>query len=175
LSRCVAARGLVRLAPMLVVGFGLAGFILVLLVIGLILSRHRARQIAEAPPMPVRHRKRARWTRPPRRRYDWEPVTGQLYRKWKNVPGPAEDREAMRAFLDTRRGVEAYVEPRTVMHPLSVVFVAGDGEWVRFELKEDAFLRELAKEHGLPVIDATRFGYPERMRRPRGQPPNESP
>jgi len=37
---------------MLVVGFGLAGFILVLLVIGLNLSRARARQIAEAPPMP---------------------------------------------------------------------------------------------------------------------------
>jgi hypothetical protein len=160
---------------LVVVGFGLAGFILVLLVIGLILSRARARQIAEAPPMPARDRKRARWTRPPRRRYDWQPVTSQLYRKWKNVPGPAEDREAMRAFLDTRTAIEAYVEPRTVMHPLSVVFVAGDGEWVRFELKEDAFLRELAKERGLPVIDATRFGYPERMRRPRGQPPNEPP
>jgi hypothetical protein len=61
------------------------------------------------------------------------------------------------------------------MHPLSVVFVAGDGEWVRFELKEDAFLRQLANERGLPVIDATRFGYPERMRRPRGQRPNEPP
>jgi hypothetical protein len=160
---------------MLVVGFGLAGFILVLLLIGLILSRARARHIAEAPPVPARDRKRARWTRPPRRRYDWEPVTGQLYRKWKNVPGPAEDREAMRAFLDARTAVEAYVEPRTVMHPLSVVFVAGDGEWVRFELKEDAFLRQLANERGLPVIDATRFGYPERMRRPRGQRPNEPP
>jgi hypothetical protein len=52
LLACVPARGLVTLTPMLVVGFGLAGFILVLLVIGLNLSRARARQIAEAPPMP---------------------------------------------------------------------------------------------------------------------------
>lgn len=160
-----------RLGPMVLVSFGLVALIMVLLVAGFALSRTRARQIAEDPPIPSPDRKHARWRRAPRSRYDWEPVTRQLYRRWKNVPGPAEDREAMLAFLDTRAGVEAYVEPRTVIHPLSVVFVAGDGEWVRFELKEDTFLRELAKERGLQVIDATRFGYPERMRRYGAQPP----
>lgn len=157
---------------MLVVGFGLAAFILLLLLLGLLLSWTKGRQIAGAPLTPRRPHKQTRWRRAPRGRYDWAPVTEQVYRKWKNVPGPAEDRQAMVAFLESRTGVEAYVEPRTVMHPLSVVFVAADGEWVRFELKEDSFLRELAKERGLPVIDATRFGYPERMRRNARRPPN---
>ncbi len=59
------------------------------------------------------------------------------------------------------------MEPKTVMNPLSVVLVDGEGEWRRFELREDASLRELARERGLRVIDAARFGYPDRMRRPR--------
>jgi hypothetical protein len=159
---------------MLIVSVGLAAFIALLLVVGLVLSRGRARQIAEAPPAePSPARKQVRWKRAPRDRYDCSPVSQQLYRRWKNVPGPVEDRQSMIDFLETRTGVEAYVEPRTVMHPLSVVFVADDGEWARFELKEDSFLRELAKERGLPVIDATRFGYPERMRRDGRRPPPE--
>lgn len=48
-----------------------------------------------------------------------------------------------------------------------------DRKWVRLELREDTFLRELANEGRLPVIDAARFGYPERMRRYKRQPPNE--
>ena len=73
------------------------------------------------------------------------------------------------AFIESHQGVEAYVEPRTVMHPLSVVLVAADGGWLRFELRDDSFLRDLAKDGGLPVIDAERFGYPDRMRRRRSR------
>src|SRR3989304_2853877 len=52
---------------------------------------------------------------PPRaRNYDWERRTEQLSRRAKAVPGPQEDRERIVAFLDSRAGVEAYVEPRTV-------------------------------------------------------------
>jgi hypothetical protein len=68
-------------------------------------------------------------------------------------------------WLDSHDGVEAYVEPKTVMHPLSVVLVDGRGEARRFELAEDAYLRQLAKERDLRVLDAGRVGYPERMRR----------
>ena len=53
--------------------------------------------------------------------------------------------------------------PRSI-HPLPVVFVDAEGVAKRFELREDAFLRELAKTRDLPVFDATRAGYPERMR-----------
>jgi hypothetical protein len=102
---------------------------------------------------------------PRQRYYDWEPRTEQIARQLKVGAGPAEDRDRILAFLDSRTGVEAFVEPRTVMHPLSVVLVAGDGEWVRIELRDDRFLRELARSRGLRVQDATRVGYPERMRR----------
>jgi hypothetical protein len=102
---------------------------------------------------------------PRQRHYDWEPRTRQIARQLKVGAGPREDRDRILSFLDSRTGVEAFVEPRTVMHPLSVVLVARDGEWVRIELNDDRFLRELARTHGLRVQDATRVGYPERMRR----------
>ena len=99
--------------------------------------------------------------------HDWDRRRDQLYRQVKGISGPEPSREAIIAFLDAHAGVEAYVEPKTVMHPLSVLLVDGEGEAKRFELREDAVLRELAKTRGLPVFDATRVGYPERMRRRR--------
>jgi hypothetical protein len=141
------------------VGLMLVALIVVLLVLGAVLSRRR-----DAPRPVTALAPRAR---PQPRRYDWERRSTQLYRAWKQVPGPAEDREGILAFASSRQGVEAYVEPRTVIHPLSVVLIAEDGEWKRFELRDDAYLRELVKERGLRVVDATRFGYPERMNRHR--------
>jgi hypothetical protein len=110
---------------------------------------------------------------PRQRNYDWERRTQQIARQIKVGSGPGEDRERIVDFLDTRNGVEAFVEPRTVVHPLSVVLVAEDGEWIRVPLGDDRYLRELARTRGLRVHDATRVGYPERMRRyrrPEGEP-----
>jgi hypothetical protein len=97
--------------------------------------------------------------------YEWERRRDQLSRRVKAVPAPEEDREGILGFIESRQGVEAFVEPRTVIHPLSVVLVAHDGEWVRFQLKDDAFVRDLARTRRLPVMDAGKVGYPERMRR----------
>jgi len=101
----------------------------------------------------------------PRVRYDWEPRQDRLKRKIKGIHLSDEDRDAILRFLDTREGAEAYVEPRTVVSPLSVVLVARDGEWQRFPLADDGFLRELSRSRGLAIHDAMREGYPERMRR----------
>ena len=139
------------------VGLMLVALVMVLLVLGAVLSRRRDAPRPATAPAPR--------ARPAPRRYDWERRSTQLYRAWKQVPGPAEDREGILAFVTSRQGVEAYVEPRTVIHPLSVVLIAEDGEWRRFELRDDAYLRELVKERGLRVLDASRFGYPERMKR----------
>ena len=97
--------------------------------------------------------------------HEWDSRRDQIYRQVKGIGGPEEQRDRIMAFLDEHRGVEAYVEPKTVMHPLSVLLVDGEGVARRFELREDAFLRELARTRGLPVFDATRTGYPGRMRR----------
>lgn len=101
--------------------------------------------------------------------HEWHSRRDQLYRSMKGIGGPDISRDAIIAFLDTHQGVEAYVEPKTVMHPLSVLLVDAEGEAKRFELNEDAVLRELARTRGLPVFDASRVGYPERMRRKRPQ------
>jgi hypothetical protein len=119
---------------------------------------------------------RAKQELPPPRRpggYEWDRRTDQLYRKVKRVPGPSEDRDRIVEFLDSHEGVEAYVEPKTVMHPLSVVLVDVDGAWRRFELSEDAVLRELARTRHLKIVDAARFGYPSRMRRQGGAGPTD--
>jgi hypothetical protein len=96
--------------------------------------------------------------------YDFDSRYNQAYRRVKGVKGPAEDREGILLFIESRQGVEAYLEPKTVAHPLSVVLVAADGEWKRFELAEDSFIRQLSREQALPVFDAARVGYPQRMR-----------
>lgn len=93
------------------------------------------------------------------RRYD------QAYRRLKSVAGPTEQRAEIIAFLDSHRGVEAYVEPKTAMSPLSVVLVDEAGDWRRFELKEDTYIRQLASERSIRVFDAARTGYPNRMKR----------
>lgn len=85
-------------------------------------------------------------------------------RRLRAVPTPEDDRAGMLAFLESRRGVEAYVEPQTVVSALSVVLVAQDGEWQRSRLEDDAILRELSGR-GLPIYDASKVGYPDRMRR----------
>jgi hypothetical protein len=76
---------------------------------------------------------------------------------------------AMGEFLQTHTGVEAYVEPETVVSPRSVVLVDAAGEWRRFPLHGDAHLRRLSAERGMPIFDAARTGYPPRMRKRPGQ------
>jgi hypothetical protein len=112
-------------------------------------------------------RRRSTRAAPNPKGYAWEPKTEQLYRRIKNVSVPGEDRERILAFVESRRGVEAYMEPRTLMYPLSVVLVAEDGEWMRFQLRDDSFIRDLTRTRGLRVFDAGKVGYPDRMRRHR--------
>jgi hypothetical protein len=160
----------VTVVPFLI---GLVVLVVALIVIGAALSRRVPRNALPRAPssgdrLPKRLANPLAAPRPARPGgYDWDRRTHQLYRAWKRVPGPDENRDAIVAFLDAHSGVEAFVEPRTVMHPLSVVLVDADGQWGRFELKEDAFLRDLARERHVPVFDASRVGYPPRMRRRR--------
>ncbi|MBA3363299.1 MAG: hypothetical protein H0T07_02715 [Actinobacteria bacterium] len=71
-------------------------------------------------------------------------------------------------FHHAHEGVEAYMEPKTVVSPKSVVLIDAVGEWRRFELKEDVSLRRLSAERALPIFDAALTGYPPRMRRRSG-------
>ena len=67
-------------------------------------------------------------------------------------------------FARSRRGVEVYLEPRTRLYGHSVLLVADDGEYLRRPVPDVASVRRLFSEHGIPVYDAARTGYPRRVR-----------
>jgi len=67
-------------------------------------------------------------------------------------------------FVSTRRGVEAYVEPRTNDTPMTLMLIAGTGEWTRRRVPDPGTAREVAEALGVPVYDVHRTGYPQRMR-----------
>jgi len=81
------------------------------------------------------------------------------------VRGPSSaDREHLEGFARSRRGVEAYVEPRTTVTEMTIVLVAADGEWTRRRVPGPKAARELGNRVGIPVYDVAATGYPPRMR-----------
>ena len=115
---------------------------------------------------------RARMARRPARRgssraggYEFESRLQAARKRRRSPAAPVERDGAMEEFLRTHTGVEAYVEPETVVSPRSVVLVDAAGEWRRFPLQSDAHLRRLSAAHGMAIFDAARTGYPARMRR----------
>jgi len=104
--------------------------------------------------------------------YEFDGRIHQAKRRLKGVAPASADRPgAMEGFLHTHDGVEAYVEPETVISPRSVVLVDVGGGWRRFPLPDDVHLRRLSAERGIPIFDAGRTGYPPRMRRESEPPP----
>jgi hypothetical protein len=104
----------------------------------------------------------------PGKRWDGEPGVGLLGRGRKR-PGTlrtatSDDVDHLRDFIRTRPGVEAYLEPRTTVTDTTVVLVAADGEWTRRRVSDPDAAAGLAKKHAIPLYDAVKVGYPQRMR-----------
>ncbi|WP_199443359.1 oxidoreductase [Umezawaea beigongshangensis] len=76
----------------------------------------------------------------------------------------SQDTGHLRSWAAERRGVEAFVEPRTTVTDTTVVLVAHDGEWTRRRVDGSGGAKKLARELGIPVYDAGLVGYPQRMR-----------
>ncbi len=102
-------------------------------------------------------------------------LLGRFRRKGDPVPFGRSDGPAMHIdlesvhlhfahFAETRRGVEAFVEPGTQVSPPSMVLVAGDGEWTRRAVGSRAAASDMARRIGIPVYDVLLTGYPPRMR-----------
>jgi hypothetical protein len=70
----------------------------------------------------------------------------------------------LRNFVQTRVGVEMYVEPQTSVTPTTVVLIATTGEWTRRRVSGPAAAGQLARDLGVPVYDVQQTGYPSRMR-----------
>ncbi|MBQ0896374.1 hypothetical protein KBX37_25330 [Micromonospora sp. U56] len=94
-----------------------------------------------------------------------------LFRRRKQTGAVSHGRPADRADLDhlenfvrTRRGVEAYIEPRTTVTETTVILIADDGEWTRRRVDGPEGARRFAHRLAIPIYDVRLMGYPQRMR-----------
>lgn len=67
-------------------------------------------------------------------------------------------------FAQSRRGVEAFVEPRTSVTQTTLLLVAFDGEWTRRVVPSPEWAHAFAEHLQMPGYDAAVVGYPQRMR-----------
>jgi len=74
------------------------------------------------------------------------------------------DEEHLLAWIQARRGVEGFVEPRTAVSDVTLLLVAHDGEWTRRRVPSIQWAHRFANSQGVPSYDAAVVGVPQRMR-----------
>jgi hypothetical protein len=75
-----------------------------------------------------------------------------------------DDLAALVDFVTSRQGVEFYLEPETTATDTTVMAIAHDGEWIRRRTGSPRVAAKIARRHAVPLYEAARTGYPERMR-----------
>ena len=75
-----------------------------------------------------------------------------------------EDLAHLEQFVRTRRGVEAFLEPKTTVTETTVLLIAHDGEWTRRRVPSVKLAHDFANRHRVPSYDAAVVGVPQRMR-----------
>jgi hypothetical protein len=75
-----------------------------------------------------------------------------------------EDLDHLETFVRSRRGVEAFIEPRTTVTETTVMLIAHDGEWTRRRIDGPEGARRFAHRLNIPIYDVRLTGYPQRMR-----------
>ena len=81
-----------------------------------------------------------------------------------NRPTPRDDFLHLEQFVASRRGVEAFLEPKTTVTDVTVLLVAHDGEWTRRRVPSVEWAHDFANRLGVPSYDAAVVGVPQRMR-----------
>ncbi|WP_300406164.1 hypothetical protein [Nocardioides sp.] len=74
------------------------------------------------------------------------------------------DEQHLREFVDSKRGVEGFVEPRTAVSEVTLLLVAFDGEWTRRRVPSINWAHDFCNKHQVPSYDAGLVGIPQRMR-----------
>ena len=74
------------------------------------------------------------------------------------------DQEHLQQFVEARRGVEGFVEPRTAVSDVTLLLVAHDGEWTRRRVPSVEWAHKFCNNHQVPSYDAAVVGVPQRMR-----------
>lgn len=90
------------------------------------------------------------------------------------------DLDALRQFVESRKGVEAYIEPKTSVTQTTLLLVASDGESMRRRVSSPQAAYDFArKKLQIPVYDANIVGIPTRkreydLRKAKGTPPPQA-
>ena len=79
-------------------------------------------------------------------------------------PANRADLQHLEEFARTRRGVEAFIEPRTTVTETTLLLIAHDGEWTRRRIEGPEAARRFAHRLAMPIYDVALVGYPQRMR-----------
>jgi hypothetical protein len=74
------------------------------------------------------------------------------------------DEQHLLDFVQSRRGVEGFVEPRTAVSDVTLLLVAHDGEWTRRRVPSVQWAHKFANRFQVPSYDAAVVGIPQRMR-----------
>ena len=74
------------------------------------------------------------------------------------------DEEHLHTWVQARRGVEGFVEPRTAVSEITLLLVAHDGEWTRRRVPSAKWAHDFCNRHQVPSYDAAVVGVPQRMR-----------
>jgi hypothetical protein len=74
------------------------------------------------------------------------------------------DEQHLQEFVQSRRGVEGFVEPRTAVSDVTLLLVAHDGEWTRRRVPSVKWAHRFANDNQVPSYDAAVVGVPQRMR-----------
>lgn len=76
--------------------------------------------------------------------------------------------DKLEQWLQGRRGLEGFIEPKTATHPTTLLMVDREGEHLRTPVREAEEAVSFCQRLGIPVYDAAVMGYPDRMKgRPR--------
>ncbi|HEY4006489.1 MAG TPA: oxidoreductase [Pseudonocardia sp.] len=75
-----------------------------------------------------------------------------------------EDIDHLCDWAARRTGVEAFVEPETMLTQLTVLLVDAEGAWTRRRVSGPGSARKLGRDLRMPVYDVLKVGYPRRMR-----------
>jgi hypothetical protein len=79
-------------------------------------------------------------------------------------PAAQADLDHLEQFVRSRRGVEAFIEPKTTVTETTVMLIAHDGEWTRRRIDGPEGARRFAHRMAIPIYDVRLVGYPQRMR-----------
>jgi len=67
-------------------------------------------------------------------------------------------------FARNKHGVEAFIEPQTMVTGTTVILIAHDGEWTRRRIGSPQAAWAWGRSIPIPVYDVHLTGYPQRMR-----------